>query len=121
MGDTVGCGYGSETKIVVSTLLMLSLSGSSFAAAKNVDGFYSGSKIRMHTACCPSLKDMLDIENGRVPALSHRFVHYLNYHGMAREAWSGLSVELVGSEYGTCVGLDQSLTTVAPWVSFFNP
>ena len=54
----------------------------------------------------PSLKDMLNIKNSRVPEFSRRFARYnLNYHGMSREAWSGLSVDLVRGE-GTLLAMD---------------
>lgn len=88
-------------------LLVLPPTGIAFAAAKAVDEFYQYSEDAddLENPVCyyPSLRDMVDIRNARIPASSRRFVQKLCYHGMAIDEWKDLEVDLLLDD-GICVG-----------------
>lgn len=97
----------TETKHVCSEgdasyhLMVLPPSGQSFAAAKSVD--MECEDETGVVAFYPSLKDILDIKNGRVPEFSRRWVPGLQNHGRSRLEWVDLELNLVGDD-GVCVG-----------------
>ena len=79
-------------------LFVLPPTGLSFAAAKAADGITKGA----FTCYYPSLKDIVDIKNSRMPEFSRRFIPNLRYHGMGRQAWRHLRVDLLHDD-GMCV------------------